>query len=119
MRGRSRRPYAGTLGPAHDRQSGTQVQPVETESVHHISMNLTAFAFTAALSLLTGAAVGLLPALRVSSLNLSESFKGHGRTSAAGAGGPRLQRGAGVFEGTPALVVPVRVGFEISKLAHP
>src|SRR2546430_17695352 len=29
---------------------------VETESVHHISMNVTAFAFTAALSLLTGAA---------------------------------------------------------------
>src|SRR5438552_298283 len=64
---------------------------VETESVHHISMNVTAFAFTAALSLLTGAAVGLLPALRGSSLNPSESFKGHGRTS-AGAGGSRLQR---------------------------
>jgi len=65
---------------------------VETESVHHISMNLTAFAFTAALSLLTGAAVGLLHALRVSNLNLSESFKEHGRTSAVGAGGSRLQR---------------------------
>ncbi|PYT79397.1 MAG: hypothetical protein DMG41_38710 [Acidobacteria bacterium] len=88
---------------------------VETESVHHISMNLTAFAFTAALSLLTGAAVGLLPALRVSSLNPSESFKGHGRTSAAGAGGSRLQRVLVVSEVALALVLLVGAGLMIQS----
>src|SRR5437016_4407385 len=88
---------------------------VETESVHHISMNLTAFAFTAALSLLTGAAVGLLPALRVSSLNPSESFKGHGRTSAAGAGGSRLQRVLVVSEVALALVLLFGAGLMIQR----
>ena len=61
---------------------------VETESVHHISMDQTAFAFTAALSLLMGIMVGLLPAVRVSNLNLSESLKEHGRTPVAGPEGP-------------------------------
>src|SRR5882762_3925494 len=88
---------------------------VETESIHHISMNLTAFAFTAALSLLTGAAVGLLPALRVSSLNLSESFKEHGRTSAAGAGGSRLQRVLVVSEVALALVLLVGASLMIQS----
>src|SRR5438552_3777677 len=91
---------------------------VETESVHHISMNLTAFAFTAALSLLTGAAVGLLPALRVSSLNPNESFKGHGRTSAAGAGGSRLQRVLVVSEVALALVLLVGAGLMIESFEH-
>ena len=91
---------------------------VETESVHHISMNLTAFAFTAALSLLTGAAVGLLPALRVSNLNLSESFKEHGRTSAVGAGGSRLQRVLVVSEVALALVLLVGAGLMIQSFEH-
>jgi len=91
---------------------------VETESVHHISMNLTVFAFTAALSLLTGAAVGLLPALRVSSLNPNESFKEHGRTSAAGAGGSRLQRVLVVSEVALALVLLVGAGLMIQSFDH-
>jgi len=91
---------------------------VETEGVHHISMNLTAFAFTAALSLLTGAVVGLLPALRVSSLNLSESLKEHGRTSAAGAGGSRLQRVLVVSEVALALALLVGAGLMIQSFQH-
>src|SRR5437016_3397785 len=66
-------------------------------------------------SLLTGAAVGLLPALRVSSLNPSESFKGHGRTSAAGAGGSRLQRVLVVSEVALALVLLVGAGLMIQS----
>ena len=91
---------------------------VETEGVHHISMNLTAFAFTAALALLTGAVVGLLPALRVSSLNLSESLKEHGRTSAAGAGGSRLQRMLVVSEVALALALLVGAGLMIQSFQH-
>src|SRR5256886_108521 len=74
---------------------------VGTEKIHHISMNLTVFAFTAALCLLTGAAVGLLPALRVSSLNPIECFKGQGRTSAAGARRPRPPPALGGFQVPP------------------
>ena len=91
---------------------------VETESVHHISMNFTAFAFSAVLSVLTGVAVGLLPALRVSRLNLSESFKDHGRTSAAGAGGSRLQRVLIVSEVALALALLVGAGLMIQSFEH-
>ena len=91
---------------------------VETESVHHISMNLAAFAFTAALCLLTGVAVGLLPAVRVSSLNLSESLKEHGRISAAGARGLRLQRVLVVSEVALALALLVGAGLMIQSFQH-
>jgi len=91
---------------------------VETQSVHHISMNLAAFAFTAALCLLTGVAVGLLPAVRVSSLNLSESLKEHGRTSAAGARGSRLQRVLVVSEVALALALLVGAGLMIQSFEH-
>ena len=91
---------------------------VETESVHHISMNLAALAFTAALCLLTGVAVGLLPAVRVSSLNLSESLKEHGRTSAAGARGSRLQRVLVVSEVALALALLVGAGLMIQSFQH-
>ncbi|HEV2493348.1 MAG TPA: ABC transporter permease [Terriglobia bacterium] len=91
---------------------------VETESVHHISMNLAAFAFTAALCLLTGVAVGLLPALRVSSLNLSESLKERGRNSAAGARGSRLLRTLVVSEVALALALLVGAGLMIQSFQH-
>lgn len=88
---------------------------VETESVHQVSINLTAFAFTAALSLLTGIMVGLLPAVRVSSLNISESLKEHGRTWATGARGLRLQRALVVSEVALALVLLVGAGLMIES----
>ncbi|HEV2383191.1 MAG TPA: ABC transporter permease [Terriglobia bacterium] len=88
---------------------------VETESVHQVSINLTAFAFTAALSLLTGIMVGLLPAVRVSSLNISESLKEHGRTWAAAVRGTRLQRVLVVSEVALALVLLVGAGLMIES----
>jgi predicted permease len=91
---------------------------VETESVHHIAMNLTAFAFTAALALLTGIAVGLLPALRVSNLNLSESFKENGRTSSTGAGRSLVQRVLVVSEVALALSLLVGAGLMIQSFEH-
>jgi putative ABC transport system permease protein len=91
---------------------------VETESVHHISMNLTAFAFTAALSLLTGVVVGLLPAVRVSSLNLSESLKERGRISAAETRGSRVQRVLVVSEVALAFALLVGAGLMIQSFQH-
>jgi putative ABC transport system permease protein len=91
---------------------------VETESVHHISMNLTAFAFAVALSLLTGVVVGLLPALRGSSLNLSESLKDHRRSSGAGVRGSRLQRVLVVSEVALAFALLVGAGLMIQSFEH-
>ncbi len=48
-----------------------QYNLVETQALHHISMNLAVFGFAAALSLLTGIGVGLLPALRASRIDIS------------------------------------------------
>lgn len=80
---------------------------VETMSLHQISMNFGAFAFAAALSLLTGIAVGLLPATRLSSLNVNELLKEHGRTAGASARAMRLQR----------MLVATQVAFTLVLLA--
>ena len=88
---------------------------VETQALHSISMNLTGLGFAAAISLVTGIAVGLLPALRVSSLNIGESLKEHGRTSEAGTRGARLQRVLVVSEVALALVLLVGAGLMIQS----
>lgn len=91
---------------------------VQTESVRHISINLAVFGFTTALSILTGIVVGLLPALRVSRVNLSEPLKEQGRGSAAGAGSSRLQRMLVVSEVALALALLVGAGLMIRSFEH-
>ena len=86
---------------------------IATHGLHRIAINLPALGFTVVLSLLTGVVVGLLPALRVSNLNLSESLKEGGRTSATGARRPRLQRALVVSEVALALVLLVGAGLMI------
>jgi putative ABC transport system permease protein len=88
---------------------------VETQALHRISLNLPVLGFTVALSLLTGIAVGLLPALRVSSLNLNESLKQSARTSGPGAARSRLQRTLVVFQVALALVLLVGAGLMIQS----
>src|SRR5256712_4464115 len=80
---------------------------IATHGLHRIAINLPALGFTVVLSLLTGVVVGLLAALRRSNLNLSESLKEGGRTSATGARRPRLQRALVVSEVALALVLLV------------
>jgi putative ABC transport system permease protein len=88
---------------------------VETQALHRISINLPVLGFTVALSLLTGIAVGLLPALRVSNLNLNESLKQSARTSGPGAARSRLQRALVVFQVALALVLLVGAGLMIQS----
>jgi len=88
---------------------------VETQALHRISINLPVLGFTLALSLLTGIAVGLLPALRVSNLSLSESLKQSARTSGPGAARSRLQRALVVFQVALALVLLVGAGLMIQS----
>ena len=67
------------------------------------------------LSLLTGIAVGLLPALRISRLSLNESLQERGRASGRGPKGLRLQRALIVFEVALALVLLVGAGLMIQS----
>ena len=91
---------------------------IETQAVHRITINLPVLGFTVALSLLTGIVVGLLPALRISSLNLSESLKESGRTSGVSGGRYTLQRVLVVSEVALALVLLVGAGLMIETFRH-
>ena len=71
-----------------------------------------------ALSLLTGTIVGLLPALRVSDLNLNESLKEGGPRSGSSAGRSRLQRALVVFEIALAMILLVGAGLMIETFRH-
>jgi len=86
---------------------------IETQAVHRIAINLPVLGFTVALSLLTGIVVGLLPALRVSRLNLSESLKESGRTSGTTTRRYRFERVLVVSEVALALVLLVGAGLMI------
>ena len=86
---------------------------VETQALKHISMNLPAFGFAAALSLLTGIGVGLLPALRASRIDISEWLKQHGLR--AGVGGTRLQSALVTSEIALALVLLVGAGLMVQS----
>jgi putative ABC transport system permease protein len=88
---------------------------IEIPALHRISINLPVLASTVVLSLLTGIVVSLLPALRVSSLNLSEPLKQRGRTSGTGARGSRVQRALIAAEVALALVLLVGAGLMIQS----
>ena len=87
---------------------------IETQALHHISMNLTALGFAGGLSLLTGIAVALLPGLRSSHIDVSEWLKEHGKT-AAGARGKRLQSALVTCEIALALVLLVGAGLMVQS----
>ncbi|HEY6293657.1 MAG TPA: ABC transporter permease [Terriglobia bacterium] len=91
---------------------------LETQAVHRIGINLPVLAFTLALSLLTGIVAGLLPALRVSGLNLNEPLKEGGRTSATSGKRSRLQRVLVVSEVALATVLLVGAGLMIETFRH-
>jgi len=88
---------------------------IETVALHRISINLPVLGFTVALSLLTGTAVSLLPALRASKLNLNESLKQRGRSSGSATKRSRVQRALIVAEVAMALVLLVGAGLMIQS----
>ncbi|MGO8733292.1 MAG: ADOP family duplicated permease [Terriglobia bacterium] len=88
---------------------------IEAPVLHEVAINLPIFAFAMTLSLLTGIAVGLFPALRISRLSLNESLQERGRASGRGPKGLRLQRALIVFEVALALVLLVGAGLMIQS----
>jgi predicted permease len=90
----------------------------QTQALHRIAINFPVLGFTLALSLLTGIVVGLLPALRVSSLILNESLKERGRSLATGARRSKLQRVLVVSEVALAMVLLIGAGLMIETFQH-
>jgi len=88
---------------------------IEAPVLRQVAINLPILAFAMTLSLLTGIAVGLLPALRISRLSLNESLQERGRASGRGPKGLRLQRALIVFEVALALVLLVGAGLMIQS----
>jgi predicted permease len=91
---------------------------IETQAVRRISISFPVLAFTIVLSLLTGIVVSLLPALRISRLNLSEPLKQRGRTAGSYAKGSRIQRALIASEVALALVLLVGAGLMIQSFKH-
>ncbi len=87
---------------------------IETQALHEIRMNLAVFGFAVALSVLTGIVVGLLPAARISRVDINEWLKEHGRTSSARRGS-RLQGALVVSEIALALVLLIGAGLMIES----
>jgi putative ABC transport system permease protein len=87
---------------------------VETEALHHISINLGVLGAAVALSLLAGVGVGLLPALRASHIDISRWLKEHGRATAS-ASGTRSQSILVTCEIALALVLLVGAGLMVQS----
>ncbi len=90
----------------------------QIHDVAQITINLPVLGFTAALSLLTGIAVGLLPALRVSRFNLEEGLKERGRTSGTSARTSVVQRGLVVSEVALALILLIGAGLMVQSFGR-
>ncbi|HXJ92884.1 MAG TPA: ABC transporter permease [Terriglobia bacterium] len=88
---------------------------VDPHALERIGINLPVLAFAVAFSLLTGLAVGLLPALRASSLDLNESLKGNARMGGTSARGSRLQGALVACEVALALVLLVGAGLLVQS----
>ena len=88
---------------------------VDPHALQRIGMNLTVLAFAVAFSLLTGVTAGLLPALRLSKLNLNDSLRGSGRTPGTTTSGSRLQDALVACEMALAVVLLVGAGLTIQS----
>jgi putative ABC transport system permease protein len=91
---------------------------IETQALQRIALNLLALGFTVAWAFLTGIVVGLLPAMRVSSVNINDSLKERARVSATGTEGPHLRRILVACEMAIALILLVSAGLLIQSSAR-
>lgn len=96
------------------------IAPIDLPRAESIQLDSSAFAFTFFVALLTGAVFGLVPALKTSSVSVSESLKGGGRTGAS-VGRAKLRQGLVIAEFSMSLVLLTGAGLMIatfSKLLH-
>ncbi len=90
----------------------TQLVPDELTflSINEINLDQRVLLFTLALSLLTGVACGLLPALKSTRPDLQQALKGASKAATADRGHNRLRRGLVVVEIALSLVLLVGAG---------
>ncbi len=85
------------------------VKPLALDRYPAISLDVTALAFTFALTLLTGLIFGMAPALELARLNIQETLKSSGHAS-AGPGAARFRRLLVVAELSASLVLLIGAG---------
>jgi putative ABC transport system permease protein len=84
----------------------------------HIHMTGAAFAFTIAISLLTGLLFGLIPALQSLRCNVNESLKEGGRGLVSGRRGHRTRSTLVIVESALAFVLVIGAGLMIKSFQH-
>jgi putative ABC transport system permease protein len=92
-------------------------RPTSIPRIDLIAVDLRVLAFTGAVSIVTGIAFGLAPALRASSSDLLTSLKEAARSSSS-AGGRRLRSGLVVAEVGLALVLLIGAGLTIKSFGR-
>ncbi|MBV8552350.1 MAG: ABC transporter permease [Acidobacteriaceae bacterium] len=94
------------------------IAPMNTPGIETAGLNLAALGYTACITTLTDMLFGLLPALRVSKLDLSGSLKDGGHTGTEGAGAGRIQAFLVSGEFALALVLVVSAGLMVRTLVN-
>ena len=94
------------------------LSPDSIPRAHEIAIDGRVLGFTAALSLLTGIAFGLAPALPSSRLSLTASFKDSGRGASVGLGRHRLRSLLVVSETALSLVLLIGAGLMVKSFWH-
>ena len=92
--------------------------PDNLARVEAVRMDLQVFAFTAALTLITGVIFGLAPALQVSKPDLAETLKEGGRSGTRGARAQRVRSALIVAQIALSLVLLVGAGLMLRSFAR-
>ncbi len=92
-----------------------KLNPDSLPRVEDIAVDPRALAFTMVVTLLTGIAFGLAPALQISKVDLNETLKEGGRQSSGGAGGARIRAALVIAEVAVSLMLMVGAGLLVKS----
>ena len=104
---------AGLLLAFWGTQALLAISPGNIPRLQSIGIDPQVLLFTIGISLATGVLFGLAPAVIVSKLNLNDTLKEGGRSSAEGAGGRRVRNGLAIAEIALSLILLVGAGLLI------
>jgi putative ABC transport system permease protein len=99
----------------------TRIDPAALPRAYEITLNAQALLFAAALALLSGLVIGLVPAVQTLNLSLTEALQEGGEKSAGGRGRQRVRRLLVIAETAMALVLAIGSGLlarTFSNLQH-